>query len=177
MNAGHFFIGLAGPVLMGGPPLVSATWFPPHQRTTSTAISTAFAFIGIAASFLIGPLIVPDVQTKNSTAWVSILYFYFKTWVQKMILCHFKVCLKKTRSSCKQIWPAYATILLVSRCNLIMCTFVLITNSLFFLLTSLFIVIVYRIVPLNDSELFEGELFEIKKTMLNNNLSSTRGFT
>ena len=71
MNAGHIFIGLAGPVLMAAPPLVSAVWFPPHQRTTSTAYLSATAYLGIAVSFLIGPLIVTDLNTENSTSWVS----------------------------------------------------------------------------------------------------------
>ena len=68
MNAGHVFIGLAGPVLMAGPPLVSAVWFPPHQRTTSTAYLSATAYLGVAVSFLIGPLIVTDLKTENSTS-------------------------------------------------------------------------------------------------------------
>ncbi|XP_072020912.1 solute carrier family 49 member 4-like [Amphiura filiformis] len=73
MNAGHVFIGLAGPVLMACPPLVSATWFPPHQRTTSTAYLTAMAYMGVACSFLIGPLIVSNVHILNSTAIVPIV--------------------------------------------------------------------------------------------------------
>ena len=56
---------------MAGPPLVSAVWFPPHQRTTSTAYLSATAYLGIAVSFLIGPLIVTDLNTENSTSWVS----------------------------------------------------------------------------------------------------------
>ncbi|XP_072029148.1 solute carrier family 49 member 4-like [Amphiura filiformis] len=74
MNIGHIFLGLAGPLLQAGPPLVSAVWFPPHQRTTSTAFLTAMTYMGIACSFLIGPLIVSDVQHKNGTSINESIY-------------------------------------------------------------------------------------------------------
>ncbi|XP_071956370.1 solute carrier family 49 member 4-like [Antedon mediterranea] len=67
MNIGHICIGTAGPVFMSAPTLLSATWFPPSQRTTSTAISSAAAYLGVAASFLIGPSIVTDIQETNQT--------------------------------------------------------------------------------------------------------------
>ncbi|XP_070536569.1 solute carrier family 49 member 4 homolog isoform X2 [Ptychodera flava] len=71
MNLGQMFIGLAGPVLMAGPPLISVTWFPPHERTTATAFSTVCAYFGVAASFLLGPLIVEDLP-DNSTGVVTV---------------------------------------------------------------------------------------------------------
>ena len=41
------FNGLSGPALGLVPPLLSASWFPVHERTTATAISTiASAFWG-----------------------------------------------------------------------------------------------------------------------------------
>ncbi|XP_022100526.1 disrupted in renal carcinoma protein 2 homolog isoform X1 [Acanthaster planci] len=67
MNAGHVCIGIAGPVMMSAPTEVSAVWFPPHQRTTSTAISTTAAFLGMSASFLVGPLIVTSIPQNSST--------------------------------------------------------------------------------------------------------------
>ena len=54
MNVGQALNGLAGPIAMGGPPAVSAVWFPPHQRTTATSIGTFFGMLGTAAGFLIG---------------------------------------------------------------------------------------------------------------------------
>ncbi|XP_022100527.1 disrupted in renal carcinoma protein 2 homolog isoform X2 [Acanthaster planci] len=65
MNAGHVCIGIAGPVMMSAPTEVSAVWFPPHQRTTSTAISTTAAFLGMSASFLVGPLIVTSIPQNS----------------------------------------------------------------------------------------------------------------
>lgn len=54
MHLGQMFNGLAGPVAMAGPPAVSSVWFPTHQRTTATAIGTAFASAGTAVGFIIG---------------------------------------------------------------------------------------------------------------------------
>ncbi|XP_072029151.1 solute carrier family 49 member 4-like isoform X2 [Amphiura filiformis] len=73
MNIGQIVIGLSAPLIQAGPPLVSAVWFPPHQRTTSTAFLSAMTYMGIACSFLIGPLIVSDVDHKNSTAVIPIV--------------------------------------------------------------------------------------------------------
>ncbi|XP_077993120.1 solute carrier family 49 member 4 homolog [Glandiceps talaboti] len=70
MHTGQIFIGLAGPVAMAAPTLISATWFPLHERTTATAISTVFSYFGVAASFLIGPLIVKDLPDGNNTGYV-----------------------------------------------------------------------------------------------------------
>ncbi|XP_046862071.1 solute carrier family 49 member 4-like isoform X2 [Xenia sp. Carnegie-2017] len=57
---------LGGPVCMAAPPLLSSTWFPQHQRTTATAISTVAAYIGFSLSFLIGPAFVDDVKDSNA---------------------------------------------------------------------------------------------------------------
>ncbi|KAK7093171.1 solute carrier family 49 member 4 homolog [Littorina saxatilis] len=66
MNVGQALNGLAGPIAMAGPPAVSATWFPPEQRTLATSVGTFFGMFGTASGFLIGPMLVPDVP-KNST--------------------------------------------------------------------------------------------------------------
>lgn len=70
IHLGQFITGLGGPVAMAAPPLVSAAWFPPEQRTTATAISSLACYCGTALSFLIGPAIVPDAGTLivNGTA-------------------------------------------------------------------------------------------------------------
>lgn len=61
IHIGQFVTGLGGPVAMAAPPLVSAAWFPPSQRTTATAISSLACYSGTALSFVIGPLLVDDV--------------------------------------------------------------------------------------------------------------------
>ena len=45
---------MAGPVTMGGAPLLSAIWFPVHQRTTATAVGVLSGTLGVAVSFIIG---------------------------------------------------------------------------------------------------------------------------
>ena len=53
-----------GPVAIGAPPLVSATWFSPHERTTATAIGTLAGYFGIAMAFAVGPAMVPNEVVK-----------------------------------------------------------------------------------------------------------------
>ncbi|XP_038058418.1 solute carrier family 49 member 4 homolog [Patiria miniata] len=72
MNAGHVLIGIAGPVMMSAPTELSAVWFPPHQRTTSTAISMTSAFFGMSMSFLVGPLVVTSLPQNASSHAESI---------------------------------------------------------------------------------------------------------
>ncbi|CAH1265192.1 DIRC2 [Branchiostoma lanceolatum] len=55
---GQFLNGCGAPVLMAAPPLISATWFPPEQRTTATAIAGLLGNVGCALSYVIGPLAV-----------------------------------------------------------------------------------------------------------------------
>ncbi|XP_060067646.1 solute carrier family 49 member 4 homolog [Ylistrum balloti] len=61
-NIAAFLNGLAGPISMGMPPVLSATWFPPNQRTTSTAIATLCNYGGVAAAFLIDDADVPRIR-------------------------------------------------------------------------------------------------------------------
>lgn len=54
---GQFLNGLAGPVAMAVPPVVSVVWFPVKQRTTATAAAAFPNGIGVALSFLTGRII------------------------------------------------------------------------------------------------------------------------
>ncbi|XP_035658680.1 solute carrier family 49 member 4 homolog isoform X2 [Branchiostoma floridae] len=68
INAGQFLNGVAGIMLMAAPPLISSTWFPPNQRTTATAISSIFNYVGTSVGYLIGPLFVSQPHLMpNST--------------------------------------------------------------------------------------------------------------
>lgn len=71
IHCGQFITGIGGPIAMAAAPLVSAAWFPPEQRTTATAISSLACYSGTALSFLIGPLLVPDVLTYVSPAQIK----------------------------------------------------------------------------------------------------------
>jgi len=64
MGFGQLLNGLAGPVTQAGPPLLSAHWFPSHQRTTATAVAALCGSLGVAMSFLIGPGFVTDLKTE-----------------------------------------------------------------------------------------------------------------
>ena len=64
--AGSVLIGLAAPGVQNtGIVVLSATWFPPQERVTATAVSTLVASLGSSCSVIIGPYMVPDVGTAN----------------------------------------------------------------------------------------------------------------
>ena len=70
---------IAAPIPLSGGVLLSATWFPSNQRTTSTAILMAGSFAGSALSFIIGPLFVDDIGPMDYTQVNSTRReFYFK---------------------------------------------------------------------------------------------------
>lgn len=74
IHMGQFVTGLGGPVAMAAPPLVSAAWFPPSQRTTATAISSLACYSGTALSFVFGPMLVDDVGKLTNETSGSIDY-------------------------------------------------------------------------------------------------------
>ncbi|XP_067686880.1 solute carrier family 49 member 4 homolog [Haliotis asinina] len=59
--------GMAGAVAMFGVPVLSSVWFGPHERTTSTALNIIIANMGLAFSFVVGPILVPDRTNPNCT--------------------------------------------------------------------------------------------------------------
>lgn len=65
--------GSAGTVTFSAPALFSSIWFPRNQRATATAIMSMFNYIGVSASFIIGPQIVkfinPFAKINVSTAY------------------------------------------------------------------------------------------------------------
>ena len=64
MGAGQLLNGLAGPVTQAAPTLLSSTWFPTEQRTTSTAVAALCGSLGVAVSFVVGPLVVTDIKSE-----------------------------------------------------------------------------------------------------------------
>uniref|UniRef100_A0A3Q3IHJ2 Solute carrier family 49 member 4 n=1 Tax=Monopterus albus TaxID=43700 RepID=A0A3Q3IHJ2_MONAL len=72
IHGGQFLNGLAGPTIMSAGPYLSTTWFAPDQRATATAVATLFSYLGGAASFVVGPLVVPapnDTQAMTTVAF------------------------------------------------------------------------------------------------------------
>ncbi|XP_029348870.1 solute carrier family 49 member 4 [Echeneis naucrates] len=72
IHGGQFLNGLAGPTIMSAGPYLSTTWFAPDQRATATAVASLFSYLGGAASFLLGPLVVPAPNdTEAGTTLVA----------------------------------------------------------------------------------------------------------
>ena len=68
MYIAHFLNGLAGPASMGASTTISANWFPCNERTFATGIAGAANYLGVAVSFIIGPLMVRQINSTNPTA-------------------------------------------------------------------------------------------------------------
>ncbi|CAG08271.1 unnamed protein product, partial [Tetraodon nigroviridis] len=71
IHGGQLLNGLAGPTIMSAGPFLSTTWFAPDQRATATAVATLFCYLGGAAAFLVGPLVVPAPNGARLAAAVS----------------------------------------------------------------------------------------------------------
>lgn len=59
---GTVLVGAAQPFFQCTPPMLSATWFAPSERATSTAIALNFNQIGIATAFLVGGAMAVDAN-------------------------------------------------------------------------------------------------------------------
>jgi MFS transporter, FLVCR family, disrupted in renal carcinoma protein 2 len=73
MHIGQCLNGLAGPFAMSAGTVLSAAWFAPNERTTSTATFCIANMAGVSASYLIGPLLVPQngtIQDVRRYLWV-----------------------------------------------------------------------------------------------------------
>ena len=57
---GTILVGMSQPFFQCTPPLLSATWFAPSERATSTAIALNFNQIGIATAFIVGGAMAVD---------------------------------------------------------------------------------------------------------------------
>lgn len=68
IHGGQLLNGLAGPTIMSAGPFLSTTWFPPDQRATATAVASLFSYLGGAASFIVGPLVVPAPNNTQAPA-------------------------------------------------------------------------------------------------------------
>lgn len=72
IHGGQFLNGLAGPTTMSAGPYLSTTWFAPDQRATATAVASLFCYLGGAASFVVGPLVVPAPNnTQQQLFWMA----------------------------------------------------------------------------------------------------------
>ena len=60
VHIGQALIGTSGAFFKTTPPLLSSLWFPPEQRTTSTAVCQASYSLGLMSSIIMVPLFVHD---------------------------------------------------------------------------------------------------------------------
>eukprot|EP01097_Dermamoeba_algensis_P010364 TRINITY_DN761_c0_g1_i1.p1 TRINITY_DN761_c0_g1~~TRINITY_DN761_c0_g1_i1.p1 ORF type:complete len:363 (-),score=54.50 TRINITY_DN761_c0_g1_i1:906-1994(-) len=58
-------LGLSGTILMAAPPLLSANWFGPEERTTSTSIGSLANIFGSPLAFLLGFMLKKDEDILN----------------------------------------------------------------------------------------------------------------
>eukprot|EP01043_Picozoa_sp_COSAG02_P060799 COSAG02_NODE_8023_length_2743_cov_1.909228_4_plen_190_part_00 len=76
MHFGQFLNGLSGPVAMMSGPVLSAAWFPPSFRTTSTAIVAIFNGLGVAFSNYVGPALVPAHASSAEQRTGMVIYMW-----------------------------------------------------------------------------------------------------
>ena len=64
-HIGHILIALVGLPVMIAPPQLSATWFPPKQRTFATAVTAMSQQVGVSLGFIISPYLTRryDIHT------------------------------------------------------------------------------------------------------------------
>ena len=93
-HIGSILNGIAGTVVMAVPPALSATWFPPNQRTIATCIAQVFTQVGTGLSFAIGPILVTmdDSADNHTPQLVS-----FNCNVSLMVMQNDTKCLVKYR--------------------------------------------------------------------------------
>lgn len=83
VHFGQLVNGLAGPIAMSIPPVVSSTFFPMHQRTFATSVMTVLNNLGLAVSFVAGPQIV----TNEHNCWrKTMIYLYGQTAFAALVL-------------------------------------------------------------------------------------------
>lgn len=71
---GTICVGIAQPFFQCTPPLLSATWFPSNERSTSTAIALNFNQVGIATAFLVGgAMAVNSTGLENYFGLIAII--------------------------------------------------------------------------------------------------------
>jgi len=92
MHLGQFLNGLSGPVAMMSGPVLSAAWFPPSFRTTSTAIVAVFNGLGVAFSNYVGPALVGTHASAAEQQRGMALYLWGCTIASVVILAAMLIC-------------------------------------------------------------------------------------
>ncbi|XP_013394520.1 disrupted in renal carcinoma protein 2 homolog [Lingula anatina] len=72
IHAGQLLNGIGGPVAMAAGPLLSNAWFPVAHRTSVTACTATANVLGIAVTFIIGPLMIRAPPSAENCTLSSI---------------------------------------------------------------------------------------------------------
>uniref|UniRef100_T1HVV1 Uncharacterized protein n=1 Tax=Rhodnius prolixus TaxID=13249 RepID=T1HVV1_RHOPR len=67
VHTGGILNAIGGVTLSPAILLLSSTWFPSNQRTSATGIGTSLSMLGIAGSYVLGPMIVSEPPTTRDT--------------------------------------------------------------------------------------------------------------
>ncbi|KAL5009485.1 hypothetical protein ScPMuIL_011790 [Solemya velum] len=126
INTAQILNGLAGPVWCAVPPVLSAAWFPAHQRTTATAIAAVSGYIGIAVGFIIGPLMVPDDEltysnlTNSSTPDIPLTNFHVTRFQSHAAISNDTGFISETRKNIMRLmyveaaWSVFLLVLMLA---------------------------------------------------------------
>ena len=96
LHFGQAINGLASSVLWFSCTKISATWFPPSERTISTSIALVSGGFGVAISFVVGPYTVKGIAgnlldsgnyTENESYALAIRYLFYGESIVTAILC------------------------------------------------------------------------------------------
>ncbi|KAL7522960.1 hypothetical protein ACHAWX_007766 [Stephanocyclus meneghinianus] len=71
---GFFFVGFAQPLFQCTPALLSASWFPEHERTLATSIALNANQLGVGCAFIVGALWVR--HPNQIAAYFTLLSFF-----------------------------------------------------------------------------------------------------
>lgn len=77
--------GFAGPIAMSAPPVISAVWFPPRQRTTATSIMASANYLGVAVAFIWGPAMLKSYNSDTKDQ--ARLYMLYETLFGAVVFC------------------------------------------------------------------------------------------
>ena len=82
MHAGQLFNGVAGPIAMAAPTLISSLWFPTRQRSFATGIMLSAMSLAIAISFIVGEALIQKMLSCSEKDSSSA----FGTHFEKLLL-------------------------------------------------------------------------------------------
>ncbi|KAH9104922.1 hypothetical protein LEN26_000603 [Aphanomyces euteiches] len=98
---GQTLSAIAMPFMVNSPPMLSALWFPPHQRAMATSIAVNCNQLGIALVYIICPLFVStQTDVVDWTAFIAV----FSVAAFALAWCFFKASSKFIKDEASYDW-------------------------------------------------------------------------